>query len=408
MRRVLIACCLAAAACGARGSEASLAIAGRTNAHATLAAIGERVYAAWAASLPDGATDIYLAVSRDGGRSFDAPVRVNATPGDASAGGEQPPRVTASDREVDVLWVAKRDGVSIIRTARSVDGGRTFERPRTISPAGATGARGWESAAIDADGVMHAAWLDGRNAATAAASHDHMAMMHEGGPRQDIFAASWRGGGPVVESRVATDVCFCCKTAVASRGRDVYVAWRHLYSGGVRDIAVAHSADGGLTYGEPVRVSADNWQINACPDDGPALALDTAGTVHVAWPTLVHDPDGDRIAIFHAVSRDGGRTFSPRARVDGARHTAPAHPRMALLPDGTAVVIWDELTGGRRQIALRAIATDGQDDMQPVRVLTEGHAAAYPSIVAAGDRLVAAWTAVQGSGSVIVVRPLAR
>jgi hypothetical protein len=316
--------------------------------------------------------------------------------------------VTSSDGEVDVLWVSKRDGVPSIRAARSIDDGRSFDAPRTVSPAGASGARGWESGAIGADGVMHAAWLDGRNAAPATASHDHMAMMREGGPRQDIFAASWRGGGTLVETRVATDVCFCCKTAVASRDGDVYIAWRHLYDGGVRDIAVAHSADGGATYGAPVRVSADNWQINACPDDGPALSVDGAGTVHVAWPTLVHDRDTDRVAIFSAVSRDKGRTFSPRLRVDGARGTAPGHPRLAVMPDGTAAVIWDELTGGRRQIALRLVGPDDTPEhLHPVRVLTESDTSVYPSIVAAGDRLVTAWTRAQTSASVIVVRPLA-
>ena len=47
---------------------------------------------------------------------FTAPVRVNDVPGEASVSGEQPPRVVLHDAHVDVVWVAKRDGVAVIRS----------------------------------------------------------------------------------------------------------------------------------------------------------------------------------------------------------------------------------------------------------------------------------------------------
>ena len=48
---------------------------------------------AWGASTRAGATDVYTAVSRDGGRTFAAPVRGNDVDGDARLNGEQPRRV---------------------------------------------------------------------------------------------------------------------------------------------------------------------------------------------------------------------------------------------------------------------------------------------------------------------------
>ena len=138
-------------------------------------------------------------------------------------------------------------------------------------------------------------------------------------PRQDIFHAVWTGIEPLRETRVATNVCFCCKTAIVTNDADVFVAWRHLFDGGVRDIAVAHSSDGGLTFGQPVRASADNWKIDACPDDGPAMAIDGVGILHIVWPTLIHEGNRDRMAIFHASSVDEGMMFSPRERVDDGR-----------------------------------------------------------------------------------------
>ena len=404
------------------GAPIELGLPGLANAHVTLAADGDRVAAAWAASGAKG-TDVYSAVSADGGRTFGRPVRVNDVDGDASANGEQPPRVLVKGTSVDVLWVSKRAGVAGIRAAASTDGGRTFTPARSITPSGVTGARGWESATLGPDGTVHAVWLDGRNAApspsiqgaasaaqaaplpsiqkpapagqAAASGHAHQAAgaHRHGDMRQDIYHAMWKGGDAPVETPVAANVCFCCKTAVVARGRDVFVAWRHLFPGGVRDIAVARSADGGRTFQDPVRVSADDWKIDACPDDGPAMTVDGDGVLHVAWPTLVSDPDARRLAIFESTSRDGGVTFSPRARVDAA-DSGPAHPRLATTGGGRSAVVWDELAQGTRRVLFRAIGA-------AIVPLSTGGVASYPAVAAVGDGFVVAWTDQAEGASVI-------
>jgi hypothetical protein len=385
----------------------SLAVPGRANAHVTLASGGARIAAAWAASGANG-TDIYAAVSTDGARTFGAPVRVNDIEGDASVNGEQPPRVLIDGAAVDVLWVSKRDGVSGIRAAASTDGGRTFGPARSISPAGLTGARGWESAALGADGAVHAVWLDGRNApspssgprasaaqaASSPSNEPRAPGKHQHGDmRQDIYHAMWKGADAPIETLVAANVCFCCKTAVAARGGDVYVAWRHLFPGGVRDIAIAHSTDGGRTFLDPVRVSQDNWKIDACPDDGPAMAIDAQGAVRLAWPTLVTDADGPRMAIFESTSRDRGVTFSPRVRVDGAAG-GPAHPRIAA-DGGASAIVWDELAQGTRRVMFR------RPDASSGRAVSTGRIASYPAIAPLSGGFLVAWTDQSGEPSTI-------
>ena len=385
----LVVVLLLAAGCdfavGVTDQPVTLSVPGLVNAHVTLTSDGARIAAAWAASGANG-TDIYAAVSSDGARTFGSPVRVNEIDGDASVNGEQPPRVVLSGTALDVLWVSKRDGVAGIRAAASSDGGRTFAPTRTITPAGLTGARGWESAALGADGAVHAVWLDGRHAATMDHSKPAPDGRRHGDMRQDIYHAMWKGADAPVETLVASNVCFCCKTAVATRGNDVYIAWRHLYSGGVRDIALARSTDGGRTFLDPVRVSEDNWKIDACPDDGPAVAIDAQGALRVAWPSLVTAAAGPRMAIFESTSRDGGVTFSPRVRVDAAAG-GPAHPRIATGSGGQAAIVWDELAQGSRRVMFRpgGGATAG-------RALSTGRIASYPAIAAAGDGFLIAWT----------------
>ena len=149
---------------------ASLAVPGRTNAHVSIAVQERFVVAAWAASLPTGSTDIYAAVSRDGGVTFGPPTRVNSTPGDARVNGEQPPRVAlapraGSDPVVTVLWTSKGASGTTLLTARSDDGGRSFMPSALVAGTDAPGNRGWQAIATDRTGAVHAMWLDHRELA---------------------------------------------------------------------------------------------------------------------------------------------------------------------------------------------------------------------------------------------------
>ena len=160
------------------------------------------------------------------------------------------------------------------------------------------------------------------------------------------------------ETRVATDVCFCCKTAVAA-GADgsVYVAWRHIYPPNVRDIAVARSTDGGRTFGAPVRVSEDGWAIDGCPDDGPSIAVDARGRLHVAWPTLVAGAPAR--ASSTPPPWTAAHVCAPSARRRGAG--GAAHPQLAVAGDRVAVA-WDQSggSGPRRGTSARSRATQGR------------------------------------------------
>jgi hypothetical protein len=290
--------------------------------------------------------------------------------------------------------------------ATSADG-RTFSPAVTVNTAAATGPRGWASIAIDATGAPHVVWLDARPDVPAAVPHGaagHAAGAHvHGAAGADAAAAAATGmameqslfhasaGAP--EARVVRGTCFCCKTAVAAAPDALYLAWRHVYPTNLRDIAVARSTDGGRTFADPVRVSEDHWQIDGCPEDGPALAAAAGGIVHVAWPTFV-EPAG-RKAIFYSYSTDGGRTFAPRIRVDADDTRAVAHPQIAA--SGPRVLVtWDETDGTTTRIRTRAFTADasGRQWMPAAGagVASDAAPAAYPAVAIAGDRAVVAWT----------------
>ena len=379
----------------------SLAIAGRSNATPWVASDGPLVAVVWGASIADK-TDVFLAVSHDSGTTFGAPVQVNTIPGEARLGGELPPRVAVtagrgpSTAEVVVLWTA-RGAATSIKTARSRDGGRTFEPPVELQGAGAEGDRGWPSLALDSRGTAHAIWLDHRGLAAArvaGASRDHKSAAHDGvamAQKSGLYYAAGTGT-PTTGRELAKGVCYCCKTALAA-GADqtVYAAWRHVYPGNIRDIAFTVSRDGGRSFAEPIRVSEDAWAINGCPDDGPAIAVDSQGEVHLAWPTVVGGPNPEG-ALFYASTRDG-RTFTPRTRIPTLGSARPAHPQIVVDRRGRIVVAWDELLNGQRLAAAREVSKSGQRvDFGPVITLSPGKPATYPVLAATSSGVVAVWT----------------
>jgi len=411
--RLAISCLCCGAALSARidvtpprGIE--LAVPGRANATPTLAAAGDLVAVAWSASLPGGVTDLFTAVSRDRGRSFGAPMRVNDVDGDPRVNGEQPPRITIAGDVLTVVWTAKGANGTRLLQSRSTDGGRTFAKASIVPGADAAGNRGWESTAVDRRGRVLAVWLDHRELAqqdgqVAASHHDHSKPASSApGAKPDGVAMAERSklffgslDGAIAPRAITGGVCYCCKTALAvDADGAIYAAWRHVYPGNIRDIAFTVSRDGGATFGAPVRVSEDRWQLEGCPDDGPAMAIDGAKRVHVVWPTLVHEGGDDAIALFYATSADGA-SFTPRQRIptSGMAH----HPQIAIARDGTPVVAWDEAANGRRAAA---IARRTSSSSAFARELLADDAV-YPSIVPADDGIAAAWTSGRSAASVI-------
>lgn len=376
----------------AQSHHLTLAVPGRANSTPWITSHGADVAIAWAATR-DGKGDIYVAMSRDGGRTFGLPVRVNASEGEARVSGEIAPRVALSARKngvpvVSVTWNAK-DTTTQIKTARSTDGGRTFGPAISLQSAGAAGDRGWQAAATDSNGALHVIWLDHRGMAASANHAMHKGAGDGAGMAQRSALYYW-GGAP--ERELFKGVCYCCKTAMAIGPHDeIYAAWRHVFPGNLRDMGFTRSHDGGKTFSPLVRVAEDGWSINGCPDDGPAMAVDGKGTVHLVWPTVKNEQG----VILYATSTDG-RTFSTPVTVPTLGGPKPSHPQVAVDASGQVFVAWDESRNGVRTAAVARLGGGA-----PVLL---GAATMYPVLAATDAGIVAAWTSGQPDRSTIGVR----
>ncbi|HXW06979.1 MAG TPA: sialidase family protein [Vicinamibacterales bacterium] len=390
-----------------------LDVPGRSSSTPWVAAAGPFVAVAWGASI-SGKTDVFVAVSRDGGTTFGSPVQVNRVAGEARLGGEMPPRIALVPEgasrvpAIVVVWTARGKNTEI-KTARSRDGGRTFGSPVTLQSPGAQGDRGWPAVALDRDGTAHVLWLDHRGlAASTGAGSGHAG--HRSGAAHDGVAMAQRSGlyyasanrTSSAERELANGVCYCCKTAmVAASDGAIFGAWRHVYPGNLRDIAFTVSLDGGKSFSTPVRVSQDEWAIEGCPDDGPAMDVDREGTAHVVWPTRIGgaNPQG---ALFYASTRDG-RAFTPRIRIPTLGSLKPSHPQIVVNNRGRIVVAWDETVGGQRVASARELRVGAEASFGAVVTLAPEGRALYPVLAAADTGLVAVW-ATGGAPSRVLAR----
>jgi hypothetical protein len=89
-----------------------LSVEGRSSANPSIAALGRFAATAWGAATEEGPTDIYVAVSRDAGRTFGSPTRVSNDRSQASLSGEQPPSLTlvpraGQDPSIVVIWTSR-------------------------------------------------------------------------------------------------------------------------------------------------------------------------------------------------------------------------------------------------------------------------------------------------------------
>lgn len=285
---------------------------------------------------------------------FGKPVRANDIAGEAAPHEQAPAQVaTGADGHVYVIWqtrvpiAGRRFPASDLRFARSTDGGRRFEPAKSVNDdaGGTPSSHTFHDLMVSSDGTVFVSWIDGRTSETVRMSTGHLHGSADMlGP--EIRVARSTDGGRTFSASVVVDhdACPCCRTSLA-RAPDgtLFIAWRKIYVGDVRDVVVARSTDGGATFGEPVRVHDDGWVYPGCPHAGPSIAVDSSGTLHAVWYTGA----AGRAGLYLASSSDGGRTFGDAHPL--SRGTAPvSHARLAPTADGVWVA-WEARNhpGGR-------------------------------------------------------------
>jgi hypothetical protein len=335
-----------------------------------------RLWLAWMAG-----GHVLVARSGDNGQSLSEPVQVTRDKLNLDWGPDARPKIVVDrNGQIALAFSIFRDNAfnGEVLVSHSSDGGKSFAEPRPITPNNES--QRFEALALDADGTVFAAWLDKRNSVPA----------RENGRKYDgaglFFAVSKDGGTTYGEARLMKDnTCECCRLAIAfdRRGHPV-IMFRDIFDGGIRDHAIVTFSDL-QTPGEIQRVSHDEWQIAACPHQGPSLSIAANGTYHVAWYTNGRVRKG----LFYASSRDGGKTFSDPLPI-GQANRGPSRPFVLAGSHGVTMV-WKEFDGEKTVVNLMISHDDGRSWSKPRTIASTTDASDHPLLISDGRKTYLSW-----------------
>ncbi|HEX8847480.1 MAG TPA: sialidase family protein [Pyrinomonadaceae bacterium] len=370
---------------------------------AVAAAPDGTVYVAWVVHQENKDADVMLAHLDAEGKVKGEPTRVNPNAGEATSWrGDQPTVKVAPDGTIYVGWTARitsQKHANDLFLSASRDGGKTFEPPVKVNDDRKAVGHGMHSLAVGADNRVYVAWLDERDVVKPHPAKQTGAAqkMENMEANRDVFFAASSDGGRTFSpnQRLAKDACPCCKTAVEAdaRGR-VFVSWRQVLPGEYRHIALAASEDGGRNFRAPVIVSDDRWMIAACPVSGPALAIGDDNALRVVWYT--EGDKGGAPGLFWAQSTDDGKTFSESRPL--AKGEARGTPLLLAGGKSGATVIWESNEGGPSRVMSAKLA-DGQS------AASAAGSGELPSAALSGDQLFVCYIAkINDQRSVWVMR----
>jgi len=234
-----------------------------------------------------------------------------------------------------------------------------------------------------ADGGVGMVWLDGRD-------QELNTTDPLGGSMALYFASfdpSWKQGA---ESVVNARVCECCQTAAVTTADGVLTAFRDRSAEEIRDIKVSRLEGGKWT--PELALHDDNWKIDACPINGPALSA-RGRQVAAVWFSAPND-NGRAFVTF---SQDAGKTWGNPIRLDD--EASLGRVDIEMLDDGSAIASWVEFANGRSQFKVRHLTSSGQRSAA-VDVPGAGRVSGYPRMTRSGNELILAWTEGEGGQQV--------
>lgn len=183
-------------------------------------------------------------------------------------------------------------------------------------------------------------------------------------------------------------VCECCIQNIAATGDGrVAVAFRSNVKN-QRDIYIAPSTDGGVTFIKPMRIASDTWTIDACPASGPTMVFDSSNTVHLSW---MDERDLIGVStIWYGRWSWMSRALPLNTRIMSDKSLMPNWPDVATTPDGMNVgVVWQTMGG-----VYFARSTSAGIEFDTMQIDTRPAEQMFPHIVCSGGKqFIVSWQA---------------
>jgi hypothetical protein len=288
------------------------------------------------------------------------------------------PQVASNGRQVFAAWASAGRGFRSsgpMVTALSNDGGRTWKRGPNPADDDRHDGHGFADVTVRG-GRFHLTWLDSRSGAQGV----RYAYSDDGG-------ATWSRNISVQSAS-----CECCwNSLLPARDRTLYLLYR---GKGPRDMGIALSRDDGVKWKVLGPVGAFNWQVEACPHTGGALAM-TRSRSQERLHALVWTGKTEERGVHYLSSADGGATWR-----DGVRFGGEYAQRADLAARANELAaVWDETKGQNGAVFVSRSGNGGAEWTKPMRLSAEAASAIYPRVVATTSNFLVLWTETAGAES---------
>ncbi|MDN5925187.1 MAG: exo-alpha-sialidase, partial [Xanthomonadales bacterium] len=203
-----------------------------------------------------------------------------------------------------------------------------------------------------------------------------------------LYASRSRDGGQHFdpEYKVADHSCECCRTTLERTPQgEVASLFRSVYGDNIRDhsYAVLPRVDGAVV---PQRATFSQWQVAACPDQGPGLAIGRDGVRHAVWYEASHGP-----AIWYGQLNPGHQP-KHKLKIGGA---GASHADVAA-QGKTVWVVWNQVSAKGYTLMLRTSNDHGDSFASPRALATSSVAAYSPQLLVHNGRAYVAWNTLDG------------
>ena len=326
---------------------------------------------------------VYLQSSRDQGRTWSPPIRVNPEAEAVRTQGESRPHIQIGpEGNLYVSWDLnlERRFSGHIRFSRSTDGGKSFSTPMTVNSNRDLIGHRFNEMIMAPDGRILIFWLDARDAEAAKRVGKEV--------NASSLYYTWsedRGASFQPDRRAAASTCQCCRirAAIDSDGL-VSVIWRHVFSGSIRDHALLHfnafDRPGALH-----RIADQGWAIEACPHHGPGFSIGDAGRYHATW---FNNADSAR-GLFYSASDNRGESWSNPLNF-GEPQGMASHPDVLALNKRTYLT-WIEFDGSHNVLRMMRSKNRGKTWGTAENLAKSTEDTDHPFLISDGEKVFLSW-----------------
>lgn len=304
-------------------------------------------------------TAAYLFSLSVGFAQWQTDVRLTDDSGDSYTSYSSSRCIVSNGNTLHVAWYDSRDGNEEIYYKRSTDGGATWGSNTRITNDPAAS----EFPSLSLNGsVVHLFWGDTRN------GEDEIYYK-----RSADAGVTWTD-----DIRLTNDIYYGSYPSSAVSGDVVHVAWEDARDGNI-EIYYKRSDDGGLTWGDDVRLTNDD-----ADSENPSVAI-SGDYVHVVW----NDKRHGETETYYKRSTDGGVTWESDVRLTND----PAHSNLASVgAQGADVhVVWYDERDGNREIYYKHSSDNGATWSADVRITNNAGDSNNPSVTASGSLVHLLW-----------------